>query len=227
MQNVKRNIITVSFFVAMSLLTSCKQQEQLPKNPVSDDRDILYQKERLEKYYKTVLPQIVAIAKSGDIVTRCGSDLTSQIIRRLNEQDNTYSHIGIVNIENDTAFVYHSIGGEFNPDQKMKREELWSFTHPADNKAAGIFRLPLNGKQNNILFTEVERLYKAGMPFDMDFDWYTNDRLYCAEFVVKSLAKAFGDTNYFHHTKIMGKEGVSIDDVTKNKNAVELGKWQY
>ncbi len=227
MQNVKKNIITVSFFVAVSLLAACTEQVQQSKNPVSDDRDSLYQKERLEKYYQAVLPQIAAIAKSGDIVTRCGSDLTSEIIRRLNEQDNTYSHIGIVSIENDTTFVYHSIGGEFNPDQKLKREELWSFTHPADNKAAGIFRLPLSGKQINILITEVQRLYKAGMPFDMDFDWYTNDRLYCAEFVVKSLDKALGDTNYFHHTKIMGKEGVGIDDVTKNKNAKELGKWQY
>ncbi len=224
---MKRNIITVSFYVVTSLLTACTEQEQQAKNPVFNDRDSLYKKERLNKYYKAVLPQIIKVVNTGDIVTRCGSDLTSEMIRRLNEKDKTFSHIGIASIENDTVFIYHTIGGEFNPDQKLKREELWSFMHPDDNKAAGVFRLPLDKKQNNVLITEVQRLYKAAIPFDMDFDWYTNDRLYCAEFVVKSLDKALGDTNYFNHSKLMGKEGVGIDDVTQNKHTVELGKWAY
>ncbi|MES2776894.1 MAG: YiiX/YebB-like N1pC/P60 family cysteine hydrolase [Bacteroidota bacterium] len=220
-------ITTVSLFAAISLLVACSEPVTQNKNPVSDDRDSLYQQERLAKYNNEVFPKILDIVRSGDIITRCGSDLTSEILRRLNEQDKTFSHIGIASIENDTVFVYHSIGGEFNPDQKLKREDLWSFTHPADNKTAGVFRLPLNPKQIKILIPEVQRLYKIGMPFDMDFDWKTNDRLYCAEFVVKSLSKALNDTTYFHHTRLMGKEGVGIDDVTRNKNAAVLGKWDY
>jgi len=230
MQNVKRNIITVSWVAIACLAMACNNQPQEQKenkNPVSDDRDSLYQQGRLENYNGHVFNEMKPLVHSGDIVTRCGSDLTSEILKRLNEKDKTFSHIGIASIENDTVFIYHSIGGEFNPDQKLKREILWSFTHPADNKAAGIFRLPLKENQQKILVAEVQRLYKSGVPFDMDFDWKTDDRLYCAEFVVKSLDKALGDTNYFHHTRLMGKEGVGIDDVTRNKNAVMVGKWEY
>ena len=222
-----RNIITVSFFAGLCLAIACNEPQKENKNPVSDDRDSLYQQGRLVKYNDEVFPKISQLVQSGDIVTRCGSDLTSQILRRLNEKDKTFSHIGVASIENGTVFIYHSIGGEFNPNQKLKREELWSFIHPADNKMAGLFRLPLKEKQVKILIAEVHQLYEAGVPFDMDFDWKTNDRLYCAEFVVKSLTRALGDTTYFHHTKIMGKEGVGIDDVTRNKNAVALGKWEY
>jgi len=222
-----RDIITVSLCASAYLILGCNEQQKVNKNPVSNDRDSLYQHVRLVKYNDAVFPQIKQGVKSGDIVTRTGSDLTSEIIRRLNKQDKTFSHIGVASVENGSVFIYHSIGGEFNPDQKMKREELWSFIHPADNKAAGIFRLPLNPKQVKTLMAEVQQLYTAGVPFDMDFDWKTNDRLYCAEFVVKTLSKALNDTTYFHHTMLMGKEGVGIDDVTSNKNAVAIGKWSY
>ncbi|MEO7309720.1 MAG: YiiX/YebB-like N1pC/P60 family cysteine hydrolase [Chitinophagaceae bacterium] len=226
---MKRNITTASLLAVICLLAACSGSEEktASKNPVSDDRDSLYQLGRLANYNTVVFPKILALVETGDIITRCGSDLTSEILRRLNEKDKTFSHIGIVSIEQDTVFVYHSIGGEFNPDQKLKREKLWSFTHPDDNKAAGVFRLPLKPSQTKTLIAEVQRLYRIGVPFDLDFDWHTNDRLYCAEFVVKSLTKALGDTNYFHHTFIMGKEGVGVDDVTSNKNAVRLGKWDY
>jgi len=226
MQNVKRNIIIARALVFALGVVSCENYQQT-KNPVSDDRDSLFQQERLVKFNSIVYPRMLQQVKTGDIITRCGIDLTSDMLRRLNEKDQTYSHIGIASIENDTVFVYHAIGGEFNPDEKLKREMLWSFLHPKDNKRGGLFRLPLNPNQLKTLMNRVHELYVAGMPFDLDFNWQTNDRLYCAEFVVKSLIQALNDTSYFHHTFIMGKEGVAVDDVTTNKNVTSLGKWEY
>lgn len=211
----------------MLLLAACAQEPTTKKDPGANDRDLAFQQERLLRYNTVVYPRMRQLVHDGDIITRCGIDLTSEILRRLNEKDKTFSHIGIASIENDTVFVYHSIGGEFNPDQKLKREMLWSFIHPDDNKMAGLFRLPLTDGQTASLINTVQDLYKQGVPFDMDFDWKTNDRLYCAEFVVKSLSKALNDSLYFHHTYLMGKEGVGIDDVTTNKNCVAIGKWGY
>jgi len=225
MQNVKRDIITGSFLLIV--FAACQQRPHKAQNPGLNVRDSLFKQERLVQFNKTVYPAISSNLRNGDIVTRCGSDLTSEMLRRLNEKDKTFSHIGIAAIENDTLFVYHAIGGEFNPDQKLKREPLWSFLHPADNKAAGLFRLPMSAPQKETLLNHVKNLYASGIPFDLDFDWKTNDRLYCAEFVLKSMELIFTDSGYFHHTFIMKKEGAGVDDITLNKHTVEIGKWTY
>src|SRR5436189_2330486 len=57
--------------------------------------------------------------QNGDLVTRTGNDFTSQSLRSLNQRDKTYSHCGIASIEHDSVFVYHALGGDFNPDQKI------------------------------------------------------------------------------------------------------------
>src|SRR4051812_41975620 len=81
-----------------------------------------YEAQRLSTYNNEVYPKAVSVIKSGDIITRLGSDITSEMIRQFNQKDKSFSHCGIASIEHDTVFIYHAIGGEFNPDQKLKRE---------------------------------------------------------------------------------------------------------
>lgn len=224
---MKKNIIIIANILIAAFLVSCNGQQREHENPGPDSRDSLYQQERLIKYNTVVYSKMLSMVEPGDIITRCGIDLTSEILRRLNKKDRTFSHIGIASIENDTLFVYHAIGGEFNPDQKLRREMLWSFAHPDDNRMVALFRLNINKTQKKQIIAEVQRLYHNGVMFDMDFDWKTNDRLYCAEFVAKSVTHILEDTNYFHHTYIMGKEGIAVDDITTNKNCKLIGKWGY
>jgi hypothetical protein len=223
---VIKDIITTASIGIILVLAGCKQANEVT-NPESTDRDLLYKANRINAYNNQVLPQLQKMVHTGDVITRCGIDLTSQMLRRLNQQDNSFSHIGIASIELDTTFVYHAIGGEFNPNQKLRREPLYSFLHPTDNNAAGLYSIALNTKQQLQLITEVQCIYKAGIPFDLDFDWDTNNKLYCAEFVIKSFQKVLNDTNYFHRTTIMGKQGVAVDDFTTNKNVKALGVWKY
>src|SRR5664279_3877987 len=74
------------------------------------------------------------LVKQGDLVVRTGIDFTSETMRDFCEKDKTYSHCGIASIEHDSIFVYHSIGGEWNPNQKLRRDPFDVFCNPFENR---------------------------------------------------------------------------------------------
>ncbi len=61
------------------------------------------------------------------MVLRTGNDFTSESLRQLSFTDKTYSHCGIASIENDSIFIYHALGGEWNPDEKLRRDPIELF----------------------------------------------------------------------------------------------------
>ncbi len=130
--------------------------------------------------------------KQGDLILRTGRDFTSDMMRRVSITDKTYSHCGIASFENDTLFVYHAIGGEWNRDQKLRRDPFELFCNPYENKGFGIFRYALSRDEQLKVFTLMRNYYKDGIMFDMRFDLDTNDRMYCSEFVYKAIETATG-----------------------------------
>ena len=84
------------------------------------------------------------IIQQGDMILRTGNDFTSESLRQLSFTDKTYSHCGIASIENDSVFVYHSLGGEWNPDEKLRRDPLELFCNPEENRGFGIFTFNFN-----------------------------------------------------------------------------------
>ena len=63
------------------------------------------------------IDSVKKMISTGDLIVRTGNDFTSESLRSLNQRNQTYSHCGIASVENDSLFVYHSLGGEWNPDQ--------------------------------------------------------------------------------------------------------------
>ncbi len=162
------------------------------------------------------------IVKTGDLILRTGKDFTSETMRLLSTKDKTYSHCGIASYEHDSLFVYHSIGGEWNPDQKLRRDPFEIFCNPYENRGYGIFRYKLTPKENAKLINIVQSLYARGIMFDMQFDLATDDRMYCSEFVYKSVEKASNNkiilpTTTLHHIKF-----VAVDNLFINPNCVEI-----
>ncbi|MCP9749451.1 YiiX/YebB-like N1pC/P60 family cysteine hydrolase [Ferruginibacter sp. HRS2-29] len=153
------------------------------------------------------------LIRNGDIITRTGNDFTSQSLRSLNQRNQQYSHCGIASIENDTVFVYHALGGEFNPDQKIKRERFVDFSQPYENNGIGIFRFsPTEFPAKNAVAVAKE-LYFRGIQFDMDFDLKTNDKMYCAEFVYKTFLLAYPGRIKFSTSHINKFEFIGVDDL--------------
>ncbi len=171
---------------------------------------------------------IKPIIKDGDMVLRTGNDFTSYSFRQLCKKDKTYSHCGIAFKENDTFYVYHAIGGEFNPDQKLKREILEDFCSAEINKGFGIFRFTTLQQQHIInLQKMVQEHFYNGLPFDMAFDLTTDDRMYCAEFTAKMYSRCLEKKQIFDSTTIGAKTFIAIDNLMLHPNCKQITKTVY
>lgn len=150
--------------------------------------------------------------QSGDLVLRTGRDYTSEVMRKLSRHDKTYSHCGIASIENDSVFVYHSIGGEWNPDQKLRRDLFAVFCNPYENRGFGIYRYSFNKKQAEEILQNIHQFYKNEVKFDMQFNLDTDDRMYCSEFVYKAIKPALVlKTTTINHITFVAIDNLFLD----------------
>ncbi len=150
---------------------------------------------------------------TGDLILRTGNDFTSESLRSLNQRDQTYSHCGIASLENDSLFVYHSLGGDWNPDQKIRRDPLEVFAEPYSNRGIGIYRFSLTIPEINTLMITVKKLHHRGVMFDMKFDLKSNDHMYCAEFVYKSFLMGTNGKLRFSTSRIGDFSFIGVDDI--------------
>ncbi len=189
-------------------------------------KNISVDKRKSERSQQSILSAIKYI-KSGDIITRTGNDFTSESLRSLNQRNKTYSHCGIASIENDTVFIYHSIGGDWNPDQKLKRELFELFSNPKENRGFGIFRYRLDSITEINLMDTVHLYYKEMISFDMDFDLKTDHKMYCAEFVGKCLEKASDKKIKIPHSFLKNFEFIGVDDIIMHSNCEKIMEIVY
>ena len=182
------------------------------KTFVSTKEDSIHKLEVVKRAYKQI-DSIKNIVRDGDLITRTGNDFTSESLRNLNQRNKTYSHCGIASIEHDSIFVYHALGGDFNPDQKIRRDDFEIFAEPYTNKAIGIFRFRVDDSVKHNFVSVAQQFFHAGIMFDMDFDLKTDDRMYCAEFVYKTFIKASSEKLIFNHSHIRQFEFIGVDDI--------------
>ena len=173
-------------------------------------------KEIESTYNQKCIDHAIELLRTGDIVLRTGSDVTSYMLTQMNQKEKSYSHCGIVIIEDGCPFVYHSIGGEDNPDQELKRDSVSFFFSPLNNLGFAVARTALSETQNISFIETVKLFYKQRRKFDLDFDLGTDDRLYCSEFVYKAMRQALKDSCFIERTRVFGKEYIGIDNLYLN-----------
>jgi len=176
---------------------------------------------------KHAVDSAVSMLRSGYIVLRSGRGADSKLLMQMNRKDQTYSHCGIVMIENGYPFVYHSIGGEDNPDERLRRDSAKFFFSPLHNSGLAIVRYDYNEDKVNELRAIVRQYYRQRPKFDMKFDLKTDDKLYCAEFVYKAVNKATHDNTYIGTTSVLGCTFVGIDDLFVNTHAHVIWKTEF
>jgi hypothetical protein len=169
----------------------------------------------------------VHLLKTGDLVLRTGADVTSYIFTQFNQTDKTYSHCGLVVIEHGYPFIYHCIGGEDNPDEKLRRDSASFWFSPVNNLGIGIARFSLDSSQIASIQKTVYQYFKEQRKFDMDFDLSTDDRLYCAEFVYKALNEAVHDSTFICPVTRLGKTFVAVDNLFLNSHAKLVCQVRY
>jgi hypothetical protein len=206
------------------LLSSCTEVRSNELPPIMEDNS------RPAAYLRNAWNRINNLKQkvvSGSIITRTGTDFTSQTFKSFNQRDKTFSHCGIASIENDSIFVYHAIGGEFNPDQKIKREYFDYFADPGSNNRLGLYIFDFKTLSPTLLVKEARRLYKRDIKFDMDFDLRTDDRMYCAEYVAKCLSMASGN-KVNPRVSVQGSmKFIGVDDIYLTKGCKKLCSIDY
>ncbi len=164
---------------------------------------------------------------NGDIVTREGNDFTSQGLKSLNQRDRTYSHIGIISVEKDSVFVYHALGGQWNPDEKLMRENILSFADPYSNNKLGFFRFNINNDSIENVVRLTKDWYKKGLQFDMDFDLSTKDKMYCAEFVYNAFQDGTHELLSFPLSQLKNFTFVGVDDIFLHHACSSIAQISY
>lgn len=169
------------------------------------------------------IKRVQILAKSGDVIVRNGNDEVSEAARNFNRRDKAYSHCGLIQVEQDTVFVYHALGGSYNPSQKLLRETLKDFCSGRDINKVAVFRYPLDDGESEKLSQWIYERYADALPFDLFFNFQTDDQMYCSEFVFKGLNAAKNDS--LHKLLPQNEEVmyVAIDDLYLNKWVSKIG----
>ncbi len=197
---------------------SCQHHKQEPKLP--------YNPALLSQNF-TLIRSAEPLIQNGDIIFRNGNDEVSAAARSMNRKDTSYSHSGILFIEHDSVLVYHSIGGIYNPGNRLRRDPIDSFCNPKENSAFGIYRFSLTQDENNRLREIVSNYYKQGLKFDMFFNYLTDDEMYCSEFVFKSLNKARNGSMSGYVRMDTIPYGITIDDIFHHPDCRLLKKFTF
>ena len=99
----RKNIL---FLFLLFFATACRENANVQSASMSDS--VLAVNFQLIDSVKPLL-------ESGDLIFRNGNDDVSRAARSMNRKDTSFSHCGFVYRENDSFFVYHAIGGIYNP----------------------------------------------------------------------------------------------------------------
>jgi hypothetical protein len=164
---------------------------------------------------------------NGCLVLRLGNDVISSMFAQFNRIDKGFSHCGLAFRENGQWVVYHSIGGESNPDAVLRRDTWERFISRENNFAFGLAALQLNPTETQRLAETVRGFYAQRIRFDMQFDLGTDNRFYCAEMVYKALRAATGDDSLIRPTRNGRFVFVSTDNLFTHKRAQMLCRVKY
>lgn len=167
------------------------------------------------------------ILRSGDLIFRHGRGMVSNTLLSLSQTDKRYSHAGVLSIEDEGIFVYHCIGGEDNPNERMSRDRLSQFCDPERAHSFGIYRLLMADSVNVRFMEEVKKGFQQGVLFDTEFDINSDDRQYCTEFIYKILKNLEGSGLQLSSSTYSGKEYVACDNLYLIPNTKIIHHFNY
>lgn len=169
----------------------------------------------------------ITMLSDGMVVLRMGLGADSYMLSQMNKRDKRYSHCGIVIREHGYPFIYHCLGGETNPNERMRRDSASRFLSPERNTRIAVVSYAMDSIHAQEVKRIVREYYSRHVLFDMNFDLATDDRIYCSELVYKALCRASGDSTYIPVTTAIGHTYAGIDDLYLNKHVNTFWQAEY
>lgn len=155
--------------------------------------------------------------ENGFLICRLGNGYFSNYFRKYASKEQKYSHIGIISKEKDSIYVYHSEASEFTGVGFVKKERLNVFLKDIQIFDYYEFIFPDSTKTN--ILNAVKGYYEKKTPFDLNFNSFNDDKLYCTELIATSINNNVPDSmKIMPSLSLNGKKLYSLDDIYQNKN---------
>lgn len=157
---------------------------------------------------------------SGDLVLRLGNGFFSNYFKQYASSEKKFSHVGILSIDHNQVFVYHTEASELTGIGKVKKELLSDFL--TDIEVYEFYRLQYPDSILNAILLKAQRYHASEIPFDTSFNSFDENELYCTELVANSINYACRDsvikpTLVLNHQKIY-----ALDDLYKHPNVYKI-----
>lgn len=191
---LQRNSKYLIYF-SISLLLSCNNSPELIGSNKIINRDKL---------------------NTGTLVCRLGNGYFSDYFRKIGSKEKKYSHIGIISKENNTLYVYHSEASELTGVGLVKRETLDYFL--SDIKVYDFFEFNYSDSIKKNLINNVKKYHSKKTAFDLNFDSFDDNELYCTELIATSINKTLNNKEITPSLKLNGIKIFSLDDIYLNTN---------
>lgn len=211
----------ILFALAIVALTSCNKL----KADVTTQHD--YTHEQIVQLFENSSLNVDDL-QTGDLIVRRGFGLMSETLEDFSEHEKKYSHSGLLfKDEQGNVSVYHILGASDGKEYVVRKDDLLKFCNANDALSFAVYRYELNEDQIGHLETICENYYHSGVQFDLSFDLTTNDRMYCSEFVYKSLIEATNNPDYIPLTKRNDEFIVAIDNLYLNNHTKKVFEYDY
>lgn len=189
---------SIVFLILLMIAVACKSKlEGLP-----DLQPTAVIKSADNSLIKLQLDSITKIAAEGNFIFRGGTDIESNIIRDFSYKDKLFSHCGIV-IKTDSGLrVAHMLGGATNPNGNggILFQRIEKFLSYPENESAGVYDLNLSEKELIKIKRFADSVKKAAIGFDMKFNLFTKEDMYCTEMLIDAVSYAKNNKKLFPPT---------------------------
>lgn len=124
--------------------------------------------------------------QSGDLVFCVGHSFKSSAVRWLSSDQSTISHVGFIMKSGDNSGMMCHMSAD---DKCIAKEFLESYIQKSNVTKLLFYRLPSLVDTVRLGYV-LDSLWEKRIPFDDSFNYESNDKLYCTEFVIKTLQQA-------------------------------------
>lgn len=153
--------------------------------------------------------------KNGDIICRLGNGFFSNQFKERASKEKIYSHIGIIELSNDSIFVLHAEASELTGIGSARRDPLETFLDKIS--IWGIYRTTYPDSIASKIISSANKYVENKTPFDLDFDSYNDNEVYCTELVAISINQAVDSTLIVPTLKVGSKYLFALDDIYLNE----------
>lgn len=159
--------------------------------------------------------------ENGFLICRLGNGYFSNYFRKYASKEQKYSHIGIISKENNSIYVYHSEASELTGVGYVKKEKLNLFLK--EIQIFDFFKLNLPDSIKTNILNSVKGYYDKKTRFDLDFNSFNDNELYCTELIAVSINKNVSDSIKITPNLVLNRKNLySLDDIYLNKNVRKI-----